>query len=722
MNHNEKVTRKRNRPNAFRSCKGCKEQKKRCELKEIVLLTEPSTNPLKEGEACSRCFILGLPCILDDFEKIEKIASKRRKDELHKQKNQQTLPNESIPEIVYSEDHSSNSHNPTPSSTAAMFPTDLQDFKRYTPRSRPITLVSEISVRQPNFATQSTPLHQEWDRNKESAYDLIDYALAARLSDWCENHLLVWLPELPVPSHVRRARLQRQDISVSIKILEAAQYLIALQHSSHTVNHKQLLITSLTRMIESLLSQLILSSQRTLHAAQAMELLTVFPIASAYLTPSDHGKVDSIEMTVLASNANRIASICRQEYRSTQEQSEKESPMNALEFRLGLQWCSSTAWEFSHCMGSDDVIRFWSNRYTPSTEDVVGLLQYLRSHPTGGMRGLGQIFVLLRAHLVAIVIETWQELHEQTPFAHSRVRRIPERSIKERLTILGKILKDYEEKCEQSKALRYTWLESNRIPEAQLVLNWLDLEGLAFFLMISGRTLYYALQEDENADETLQFTPEFLYRMITGKASNDLIREFVFYHGDNRIDTGESVLMVAASFGSLHFSSQRDLVVPTLATCGYIMEACMLGMEAHGTSARYWQALPRRSTSWQTGIKGTIKMLQSVRDVPEEQGGITSTISRILAGMAEVIGVWRRAITKARISQSSMQDQTPTTHAEYNSETSPSIDLVGGIDVSIPPLATDGTEVLSLDQLLRDLFGSTDWLDVLPSVEGRLGV
>ncbi|PWN33134.1 uncharacterized protein FA14DRAFT_179792 [Meira miltonrushii] len=343
-------------------------------------------------------------------------------------------------------------------------------------------------------------------------------------------------------------------------------------------------------------------------------------------------------MTILASSSNRIASICRQEYRSTQqERSEQQLTMNALEFQLGLQWCSSIAWEFSHCMGSDDVIRFWGNRYTPNAKDVAELLQYLRSHPVSGSRGLGQIFVLLRAHLAIIVIETWQKLHGEAPFVHSRVRRTPERSIKERHAILGKILKDYEEKCEQSKALRYTWLEHHQEPEAQLILNWLDLEGLSFFLMISGRALYYALQEDENADEALQFTPDFLYRMITGKASNDLIREFVFYHGDNRIDTGESVLMVASSLTSLQSSLQRDLVVPTLVTCGYIMEACMLGMEAHGTSARYWQALPRRSTSWQIGIKGTIKMLHRIQDVPEEHGGITTTISRILAGMAEGI-------------------------------------------------------------------------------------
>lgn len=716
MIESQKATRKRNRPNAFRSCKGCKEQKKRCELKESILLIEPSTNPVKEEEACSRCFILGLPCILDDFEKIEKIASKRRKDSIQRQQKEQhyITPTESVPNEAFS---AHQSHTPTPSSGPPTFPADLQEFKRYTPRSRPITLVSELSIRQPNFAAQSNALAQEWDRYGKSSYELIDDTLAHRLSVWCEEHLLIWLPQLPNPDHVRRARLQGQHLSAPIRVLEAAQYLIALQHSSQQVIGKQLLITSLTRKIESLLSQLIFTSQRDLHAAQAMELLTVFPIASAFLTQSDHGKVRSLEMAVLAGNAYRIASICKQEYQSKEGENRT---MNEREFEIGLQWCSSATWEFSHCMGSDDVIRFWGNRNHPSIDYVGSLLQYLRLHLTITTKGLGQLFVLLRAHLMAITTETWQKLRKEAPFVHTRVRRSPERTNKERLEVLGKILKEFEEDCEQSKALRYTWLESHRLPEAQLVLNWLDLEGLAFFLMISGCTLYYALQEDENADEVIQFTPDFLYKMISGKASNELIREFVFYHGDNRIDTGESILMVASSLASLQFSPQRDLVVPTLTTCGYIMEACMLGMEMHGTSARYWQTLPRRSTSWQTGIKGSIAMLKKIKDVPEEQGGITTTISRIIGGMAEVIGVWRRAITKARISQSSLKDQTPS-QIDENTECSQNLELVGGIDVSIPPLITDEEEVLSLDQLLQDLFGSTDWLDVLPSVEGRLG-
>ncbi|PWN33135.1 uncharacterized protein FA14DRAFT_179793 [Meira miltonrushii] len=112
----------------------------------------------------------------------------------------------------------------------------------------------------------------------------MDDALVVRLSVWCEGHLLIWLPELPNPVDIWRARLQRQHLSASIKILEAVQYLIALQHSSRMINHKELLMTSLARLVESKMSQLILNSQKDLHAAQAMELLTVFPIATSFLT------------------------------------------------------------------------------------------------------------------------------------------------------------------------------------------------------------------------------------------------------------------------------------------------------------------------------------------------------------------------------------------------------------------------------------------------------
>lgn len=738
INDGQKMTRKRGRPNAFRSCKGCRDQKKRCELKESVLLISPSSDPLREDEACSRCFILGLPCILDDFEKIEKIASKRRKSGLQQQQQQQqmsTIPSSHQSSInhqsIDSYHHISSS---SPSSGPPMFPTDLQEFKRYTPRSRPITLVSEISLRQPNFAIQSFRIAQEWEKVTLSVYELVDDTLALDLSNWCESHLLIWLPGLPVPNQIHKSRLLGQPLSAPLKLLEVAQYAIAVQHSSKTFYNAPLLITSLTRKVESLLSLCILSSQKDLHSAQAMELLAVFPIASAYFTPSDHGRKRSLEMTSLTSDANRIASICRNEYRSIQEQTEQHkrpSTMNARQFELGLQWCSSTAWDFSQCVGSDDLIQVYGHRYTPNLnlDEVSDLLQYVRSNPATGSKGLGQMFVLLRAHLVAGVIEAWVKLNEESPFGLSKIRRMPERSIQERLKILGGILNGLEERCAQSKALRYSWLESNRMDEAKVILNWLDLEELAFFLMISARTLFFALQEDENAESVLQFTPDYLYKMINQEASNEFIRKFIFHHGDYRIDAAESILMIASSLSSFSFSNRNDLIVPTLTTCGYIMEACMLGMEVHGTNARYWHSLPRKSMSWQNGMNGCINLLERIKDVPEEEGGITSTIERIIAGMIEVIGIWRRAITRTMISQHELQHQTPNVDQNNNQTNSHqnnnhdddqnSQDRVGGIDVSIPPLATDEGEVLSLDQLLRDLFGSTDWLDVLPSVEGR---
>lgn len=731
------ASRKRKLPNAFRSCKSCKEHKRRCELKDSVLLNEPSLEALKEGDACARCYVLGLPCILDDFDKIEKISSKRRMKEIQgKQENEEQKEQKEQAVQVNQVNPIQNQEEqqlPIPvSSGSTPFPADFEDFKRYNLRSRPITLLSEICIRQPSFANQSSSIAKQLDRNKKSAYELIDDSLALQLSIWCQDHLLIWLPQLPYPIDIRRLRLEGRSLSAPTRILEAAQYVIALQHSTHSLDNSRLLIGSLTRLIESLLSQSVLVSQRDIHAAQALELLSVFPIASSYLTQFTSDKARSLEKTVLASASSRIASVCRQEYQLLHFQDIDNDPqrMSQREFELGIQWCSSAAWEFSHCMASDDVIHFYGNRYTARIDQINDLLNFSRLNKTPGSKGLGQIFVLLRAHLMNGVLDIWTKLHDEIPFALSKVRRTPPRSIKERLDVLGKLLKEYEERCAQSKALRYTWLEFNPKAEAQLLLNWLDIEDLAYFIMITGRTLVYALQEDENASQLIKFTPEYLHKMVIENASDELIRQFMFFHGDSRIDAGECLLMIASSIASLPLSFKHDLVLPTLTTCGFIIEACMLGMEMHGTTAKYWQTLPRRSSSWQTGMKSVIVLLRKINDVPEEEGGITRATSQIVKGMAEVISVWRRAINKAKITQGTFkhpplieetnvgyQKDRMTGSNSTNVEGSDSEqNQIGGVDVDIPPLSTDGPEVLSLDHLLRDLFGSTNWFDTLPNV------
>lgn len=200
--------------------------------------------------------------------------------------------------------------------------------------------------------------------------------------------------------------------------------------------------------------------------------------------------------------------------------------------------------------------------------------------------------------------------------------------------------------------------------------------------------------------------------------------------------------MVATTLASVDLTSKdgvtRDLIVPPVATCGFMMEACMLSMEVHATTAKFWKSLPRRSRPWQAGMKGAASFLRRMHDVSEEEGGVFPTTWRIIGGMLEVISTWDRALSRARIAQSrALQSQIPSYYdANGTTEKASSNGYgqskaatllsdqdggdthdsrVAGVDVAIPPLATDDENV-SLDQLLRDMFGSTEWADVLSSV------
>lgn len=488
------------------------------------MLLDPSDEPLDEQQACARCHVMGMPCLLDDFDKVARIAIERRKRSRigsshtgEKWAEQGTGADQlrNPPEIdsspsIRSASTRSAAHSmmqlSTPSSTAMhLTPTaaatshsdrspldaastgprthsdDLDEFKRFSLRSRPITLVSELAVRQPNFASlapELASLARESIIKPESIDDLIDAQLSNHLSVWCEMHLQVWLPGLPAPSDIRRARRHGHPISASMRLLEAAQYLVAIQHSSSSsaqALQRQTASVQLARMVELYLARCLLGSQRDLHAAQALELLSVFPLASAYLDRAGSGKVDTLEVSLLVSASRRIASACRQEYISRKMQNRSKVGVNGLqmmpadeqsidslrEMELGVAWCSTTAWEFCHCMGSDDVILSYAVRHMPKMEEVQRLINFSRDHPVPGPAGLGHAFVLLRSHLLANAVIAWEELCDLKPAVLGGRARDAACS-DDRMRDLGQVIKSYEQRGLNSRALRYSWFGACR--------------------------------------------------------------------------------------------------------------------------------------------------------------------------------------------------------------------------------------------------------------------
>jgi hypothetical protein len=622
-----------------------------------------------------------------------------------------------------------------------------------------MTLVSELCVAQPQFGTAGPNLNVSIgykDCDPDSIEEMLDETLSSQLSVWCEMHLPIWLPALPSPRSIKKARLRGLPLSASVRLLEAAQYVVAIQHASLGAARamlRQRAFVRLVRVVEGLLARCMHGSQRDIDAARAMELLAAFPIASAYLDCGRKGKANTIEVSILASSARRIASVARHE-NGAQKLFEKSKdihvdhvPPSALgipthkvpdltsyEFELAILWCSTSTWDFCCCVGSDDVLQSYAVKHHPKPHQVEHLLNHMRKHPspTASAIELGQIFVLLRAYRLAHLAESWIEMIGQAPFVLTGTRE-HEGTAAEYADKIGKIVKQFEERGHDCQALRRSWLESHSAPEAEAILQWLDIEDSAWSILFFGLALFYVMQHGRTS--VVVFSPEYLIDMIKNGTANDPIRQFVFSYGEDRLGIAESLLGLTNNLANAPLRTLdgvvHDLVFPTMSTCGYVLESCMLSMEVHATTAKFWKTLPTRNQSWMYGMRGVVAMLKRMNDVSEEEGGVVNTSLKIATGMLDVVGIWKRATTRMRVATNiSLQapdsfdrsDVTSPNRPEHDKDTAEtpattSEGQVAGYDVGIPPLATDG-ESVTLDHILRDMFGgSQDWADVLPSIK-----
>lgn len=159
--------RKRARPNAWRSCQKCKDRKQRCELPASALLQDPSPTPLDPQNKCERCVLLDIPCILHDSDKLPRIILERRRKRHSQLTSRPESSQSSEKEENMNSDRTLEQHialqqkesrsveevMPPRSQGLRTHPEELKEWKRYNLRSRPITLITELVVKQALFAS-----------------------------------------------------------------------------------------------------------------------------------------------------------------------------------------------------------------------------------------------------------------------------------------------------------------------------------------------------------------------------------------------------------------------------------------------------------------------------------------------------------------------------------------------------------------------------------------
>lgn len=399
--------------------------------------------------------------------------------------------------------------------------------------------------------------------------------------------------------------------------------------------------SKLVGLVQRHLAQLILSPVPELRTSLALELVAVFPpLASS---------VEAIDPGLLAGMALRIATAC------------KKAAKDSDDTRARLQWCSACVWETCYTYGNDDLLwRAYRPRDVPTPADVDDLLARL-GPKTAGASWTGQVAMLLRCQGYAAIVQALADI-SQIPCGTPESERLPK---------LRAILAGWEANARSMDARRRSLLS-----EAVTLNLWLEMEACQHHLLVSAVALNHATQTP--------FEPEYLYNLILGIGVTPELQKFVFKHGDERMDAGETLLVTMTNIAD---NADTAFVFPALITCGYLLEAGMLTMDSHGTALKYWKAMPRRSESWILALRGALRLISRVQET-----FVAPACVKIVTGMLDAIAIWKTAALRL----AAEPETSTTTSSTYST-------------------ADEGNAFL--DELLRDIFGPSEWSTVLEGIQ-----
>ena len=548
---------------------------------------------------------------------------------------------------------------------------NIDTWERFSTRSRPLTLLTELVPRQNGFASKVFRLVSARATIETDVTEIISNEKSKILSDWCEDNLTLWMPHISNAYQIRQEALQGKQ-TLSTQLLEQVLYLIAMQHIRNPED--DVLRFSVTRFVIRDSARLMMTSPRSSKAVEALELLALFPVdVSAIPGPSRNrirtdSQISAAERFARSVRLDRVALTAAAPYSfftSTNQLDDFETK------RTAMAWASVKTWYNCFTIGDDELYesideRFFGDDWSRSLiipseaalaariasgadasdeSDDSGLFaKKCWSHK----RRIGSVGLAMRCLTMKQLLVAFDAIRN-SPID------VPE---SERLANLSAILDDYMRRVvgvndEFERRLADT------SDGGQLMHTWFSLETTAGYLLVLGAGCLRGL----GIDKKESVPAHELASLFRGENVSDEMREFLTRYGEHRILAAERVLVTISALcrdakeGKVAISNSNPLrssyhklwmregqsraVLPMINVCGYALEAAFNAMEMHATMFKLWKTPPKRSESWQLVFSNAITAMLSLDPSGSIQSGsIPATCAYILQNMLKVIVTW----------------------------------------------------------------------------------
>ncbi|CBQ67422.1 conserved hypothetical protein [Sporisorium reilianum SRZ2] len=543
---------------------------------------------------------------------------------------------------------------------------NIDVWERFSTRSRPLTLLTELVPRQNGFASKVFRLVSARATIETDVTEIISNQKSKQLSDWCENNLTLWMPHLHNAYQLRQDALQGKQ-TLSTQLLEQVLYLIAMQHIRDP--RDDVARFSITRFCIRNLARLMMTSPRSPAAVQALELLALFPVDVSAIPGPCRNRVRTDSQIGAAERSARSIRLDRVALTSAAPYSFVTAANQMDEFeitRTAMIWASVKTWYNCFTIGDDELyesmdMRFFSDDWsrslvlpleeteaekrasndraaTPETE----LFSQKRWSRT---RRIGSVGLAMRCLLMKQLLAAFDAIE------HTSVD-IPET---ERLAPLSTIIDDYKQ-----HVANIDQEFQSRLPNAQggseLLRTWLTIEATAGYLLVRGAGVFRGLGIDKREN----VPAHELALLMRGENASPGMRAFLTRYGEERILAAEKVLVSiselcrdaragstitgydkGSSLDRWIVEGQSRPIVPLPNICGFALEAAFNAMEMHATMFKLWKTPPKRSESWQLVFSNVVTAMLSLDPKGSvRNGSIPATCAYILQGMLKVIVAW----------------------------------------------------------------------------------
>ena len=574
---------------------------------------------------------------------------------------------------------------------------DIDTWERFSTRSRPLTLLTELVPRQNGFASKVFRLVSARATIETDVTEIISNEKSKMLSDWCEENLTIWMPHVSNAYQIRQEALQGKQ-TLSTQLLEQVLYLIAMQHIRDPQD--DVLRFSVARFIIRDSARLMLTSPRSSKAVEALELLALFPVDVSVIPGPSRNRIRTDSLISAAERFARSVRLDRVALTAAAPYSFFSSSNQLDDFetkRTAMEWASVKTWYTCFTIGDDELYesvdeRFFSDDWSRSLvlptdfgraendSDIPGSTEneMFAKKKWSRSRRLGSTGLAMRCLAM-----------KQLLVAFSAIRNTPvDLSETDRLSSISAILDRYKRQVEEvDDEFRQRLADSTN--DSQLLRTWLRIETTAGYLLVLGAGILRGL----GIDKKESVPAHELALLIRGENASPEMRGFLTQYGEHRILAAEKVLVNVsiisrdAKTGKAATLSDRSsrrsdsqnrswmvegrsrTVVPVMNLCGYALEAAFNAMEMHATMFKLWKTPPKRSESWQLVFSNVVNAMLSLDpDGSIQNGSIPATCAYILQGMLKVIICWTDCSRKKDI-QRTISTPTANTNRRETRET-----------------------------------------------------